>query len=224
MSPPPSTTIQGVNLLPAWRRQARRQRRHLRRWLLACSLYAAALTLTWLGAHWVWTGDERALAQTQSQLEADLKQVDESLAQLRPRLAQVQATLAASRSVGGKPDWSILLNLLAQWLGEDMMLTACQLEPLDAGSPVMPAVPAVPAAPVPPTGSPAASVASSASAPGRYRLRLQGLGRTQQAVSAYVLGLEQTGLFERVKLISTRKEPFGSGQAVGFELECQLRP
>lgn len=217
MSPPPSTTIQGVNLLPAWRRQARRQQRHLRRWLLACSLYASALTLTWLGAHWVWTGDERALAQTQSQLEADLKQVDESLAQLRPRLAQVQATLAASRSVGGKPDWSILLNLLAQWLGEDMMLTACQLEPLDAGSPAMPA------APVPLTGSPAAS-AASASAPGRYRLRLEGLGRTQQAVSAYVLGLEQTGLFERVQLVSTRKEPFGSGQAVGFELECQLRP
>ena len=51
-------------------------------------------------------------------------------------------------------------------------------------------------------------------------LRLAGVGRSQAAVSQFVLRLEQLGLFDRVTLLDTRREPFGADSAVGFRAVC----
>jgi hypothetical protein len=46
------------------------------------------------------------------------------------------------------------------------------------------------------------------------------VGRSQAAVSQFVLRLEQLGLFDRVTLLDTRREPFGADSAVGFRAVC----
>jgi Tfp pilus assembly protein PilN len=53
-------------------------------------------------------------------------------------------------------------------------------------------------------------------------LELTGFAHTQREVSEFVLRLEQTPLFEKVKLIDTRREPFLRGSAIGFRVECEL--
>jgi hypothetical protein len=55
-----------------------------------------------------------------------------------------------------------------------------------------------------------------------YTLTLRGLGRTQSAVSQFVLRLEKLGPFDRVKLIDTRREPFLENEAFAFHVECDM--
>jgi hypothetical protein len=53
----------------------------------------------------------------------------------------------------------------------------------------------------------------------RGGLQIEGYGLTQQAVSQFVIRLEQVGLFRTVKLTETRREPLGTGHAVAFRVE-----
>jgi hypothetical protein len=55
---------------------------------------------------------------------------------------------------------------------------------------------------------------------GAYVVRMAGHGRSQPSVSALTLRLEECGLFSHVKVLSARREPYLSGQAIRFELEC----
>lgn len=206
--------IQGVNLIPAHRRVAQLWRRRTRSWGVAVAIYALAIGGVWAGAHVVWSGSDRALARDLAEVNTQLEDAQRMVTQLRPRLAEAQTTLAATRSVGTKPDWSLLLGVLARLLGEETVLTACELEPV---------ITAAPTASVKLPGQDAKpSAVGPSQAVRRYVLRLRGLGRTQSAVSDYVLRLEQAGLFEKVTLIDTRTEPFMDGHAVAFRVECLL--
>ncbi|MEX0745547.1 MAG: PilN domain-containing protein [Phycisphaeraceae bacterium] len=197
--------MQAVNLIPDARRDARRSRRHARRWSVAGVIYALALVGIWLIAQSIFGGADRALAEQLNDIDKQRASAAEQIRKLEPRLAEAQTTLAASRSVGSQPDWSLLLNLLAQQLGEEVLLTSCRLEPASATGPV---------AARPADGQPQQ----------HYRVRLAGLGLSQRDVSDYLLRLEKTGLFSRVTLIDTRKEPFRDTLAVGFRMECELEP
>lgn len=208
-----SQGIRGVNLVPKHRRAARRRRRHLHRWSVATALYAIAILGVWAGAHLVWSGADRALAADLRDAAVRVKEVNQELAELRPQLAEAQTTLAASRSIGSKPDWSLLLDLLANLLGEELVLTKCELAPGAAGFANANPPPALP------VGGSAVLAPPSGSQRG-YRLTLQGFGQSQAAVSTFVLRLEQTGLFDRVQLIDTRTEPYMNGHAAGFRVEC----
>ncbi len=53
-------------------------------------------------------------------------------------------------------------------------------------------------------------------------LSISGLGRSQPAVSQFVLRLEAMHLFARVTLLDTNRETFLGGEALGFRIDCSL--
>ena len=73
----------------------------------------------------------------------------------------------------------------------------------------------------PPAGVGAAAPNPAASRSGPdVLLEVVGIGRSQLAVSQHVLRLEQTGLFSKVNLIDTGREPFLNTNAIGFRIQC----
>ena len=117
---------------------------------------------------------------------------------------------AANRAVGEQPDWSALLRLISASLGEDLVLTRCRLGPeghLGRGLRKRPA-----------------PVRPSVGKRRRFALELSGLGRSQKAITRFLLRLEKARLFEQVSLLRTAREPFLTGSAIRFDVRCLMGP
>jgi hypothetical protein len=50
------------------------------------------------------------------------------------------------------------------------------------------------------------------------------LAQSQLAVTKFVLRLEKVGLFSKVTLLDTSREPFRETEATSFRLECIIDP
>lgn len=196
-------SLQGINLLPTARREARVFRKCVRNWAIGCTAYAVAIAIFWGTVAHTQNNADSELAQEIQRTQQHVIDAKAHLDQLQPRVATARTTLAATRSVGTQPDWSLLLGLLADQLGEQMILTSCKLTPVFK--------------PVSLVGT-----ASDSDIPQAYQLDLSGLAQTQAAVSAYTLRIEQLKLFEKVMLIDTRTEPILDQEAVGFRVQCTL--
>lgn len=196
----------GVNLIPMERVMVHVRRARVRRWVFVCTAYAGVLTVAWSTTQVVQGGGRSALAAELAHLDQRIADDAAATKQLQPKLAAAIATIEAGRSVGNQPDWSLLLTLLGQFLGDNSVLRSCELVNTQA-----------PAAPK-------SDKDEKPSAPqGRsYRLNLAGVARSHAAVLGFVRELEECGLFQNVTLIETRPEAFGTGTAVGFRVECGL--
>lgn len=186
----------GVNLIPQARIDAARRRSRLCAWSAGCAAYAVAAVAVWSVTRVVDEGADASLAQDMARIQEQTDRDRQAAAQLKPRLTQAMATLAASRSVGNQPDWSLLLALLAEGLGDEAVLSVVRLDQ---------------------------AAAPNSAAPQRsYTLHVEGLGRSHATVLEYVRQLEETGLFQSVTLIETRQESFLDGTAVAFSVDCAL--
>ena len=58
--------------------------------------------------------------------------------------------------------------------------------------------------------------------PKRYILDISGFGRSQKAISQFVLRLEGSTLFEKVTAVKTNREAFMAGKAMAFQIRCLL--
>lgn len=192
----------GVNLIPEARRRAKRCRRRMLFWAKTWVVYAALWAAAYAAADLVTAGDDRALRRERDQVMLDLDSANKGLSAMRDRIGAGRSRLQAGLMVGGQPDWSLLLAYLAETTGDEAVLRGVRLD-------------------VPTGGVPAAAKAE-AEGPAPVKLELTGFGRTQTVVTELVLRLEQTPIFERVRLIDTRREPFRSGTAVAFRIECVL--
>ena len=120
--------------------------------------------------------------------------------------------LSVNKAMGKQPDWSVLLVVLARELGDEIVLNECKLSLLDTGK----------------SGSGGSAEPSDHSVKDiplgqrRYRLDMSGFGRTQMAVSRFVLRLERIGLLEKVKLTKSNRRTFMTGKAVAFRIECAI--
>ncbi len=217
--------IEQANLIPPVRQTARRRRSRVRFWISACTVYALVLVAAGGALQSVLGSTDSVLESEVSALSTEISGTKREVAQVQPKLVEAKLTLAASQAVGSQPNWSVLLTLLADALrdpssadGEsDLVLSACELErvsELPSGVPLAIA------------GGGAASAggeaAKSMTGKRRFSLRVAGVGKTQAVISQYVLRLEQTGLFERVTLLETKRTPFVNGEAVAFRLDCLL--
>jgi hypothetical protein len=209
--------IRSVNLIPQPRIDARRRRERARRWVMASGAYGTALVLCWMGVRAAWGGPSVAIAQELAETRTQLEDTRAAIDLLQPRLADANTTLAASRTIGDQPDFSILLGVLANLLGDETVLRSVDVVPIDP-----PTEQPNPAQPAAAASESDAQARLEVKAPLAYDLRIEGLGRSQSVVSEYVLRLERCGLFSRVKLLDTRKEPFHQGQAVAFRVGCVL--
>lgn len=194
-----------VNLIPSHRRDAQARTSRLRAWSFCGGAYALLLILACALSYAIWGGDQAAVA---AQSERALRQVDEAqrvVAKLQPELNEAQARLGMIRLIDDQPDWSVLLRLLAKSSTDEVVLSQCRLD-VSAES-------AKPRGAALPTTKPDSAT---------HVLTVTGYGVSQAAVSHFVLRLEEAKLFDQVNLIKTSREPYASGEAFAFRVECPL--
>jgi hypothetical protein len=199
--------MKAINLIPAARRDAKRRRKHRNVCATACGAYAALLAGA-LGVAYLVLSREAGepVAARLTSAGAEIDRVQKQIAAARAELAASNATIEANRTVAEQPDWSVLLALLAQTTGDDVVLRSVVVAP--------PPGAAIPSAT---QGKPA----SPAAAPDVV-LEISGVGQTQLAVSQHVLRLEQTGLFSKVTLVDTGREAYVNSNVIAFRLQCQF--
>ncbi|HZL38511.1 MAG TPA: PilN domain-containing protein [Tepidisphaeraceae bacterium] len=198
-----------MNLIPASRRDAKRRRLHTRWCAAGCAVYAAAALAGAVACQLSWGGARPALA-------AQIHAADEQVSRAKARAAVTHAHLAAAhtamdadRQIAEQPDWSHLLGVLARQSGDQIVFNSCAVGPNLQADASPAAVP--PAAKTPGSGASRTALA----------LTVSGFGRSQLAISQFVLRLEKTGLFARVA-VQTHRETYLGGEAVSFQLICSL--
>ena len=201
-----------VNLIPRARRQQRRRRLHQRRWITASAGYALFIVVALVVAKLVSATDAGAIDQQIALANATITTDRATVVDLRRQLQESAALLKAQYAVQGQPDWGILLALLAEATGDEVVLRECRLQHSSGGAGTAPGVPRA-----------ASGSRVETGIPPTY-LELGGLGRSQNTVTQFVLRMDEIPLFKKVKLQDTRREPFGNGHAVAFRIVCLLDP
>ena len=201
-----------VNLIPAARLIRKRRHARLSIWTKVSLGYALLLVCALGASRWIWNCDDAAVSH---QLDAASRKIEDSAASitdLQGKLTEARATLNAARAVGNQPDWSALLVLLTHKLEDQVVLDSCELRPLiDEQTRSK-------------NGSGSSETAKTQVPLGgrRYELVLSGYGRTQTAVSQFVLRLERIDLFSTIKLTRSNRGPFMTQEAVAFCIECSM--
>lgn len=197
-----------INLIPAYRIDAWRQRMRVRRWIAGSSIYALIALIAAMTAAALMNQNDRDLTQDIAFTQGKVQSTGSALAALLPELTESKATLDASKAVTRQPDWSLLLTMLAEIRGEKVLLREVELQPISMGESSV-------------TNYPGDQ--SILAHPPGYVVTVEGLGLSQIDISQFVLRMEQTNVFNRVTVLITRREPFHNVDAVAFELECLLR-
>jgi hypothetical protein len=202
--------IAGGNLIPSYRLIARHRRRLLRRWLIAAASFAGSITIAVPAANFSFTEDETLEGQLGA-LEGRIAASQANLRSLHAVSEEARAKLKATRMVENQADWSLLLGVVAGEMSDDVVLRECTLRSADA---VL--------GPVPGGTAGAAPATPGSAGPEEYVVEIRGYGRTQTAVSHFVLRLERSGLFAKVTLEESRREGFLDGDAISFRLRCRI--
>ncbi len=191
-----SMTIEG-NLLPESIRAARAARGRLRAWVMAGVVVAVVLGLGDLGLRVVVLGPDASEQRAHDQLvkrDADLRDQLEGFALV---LADVRRRTALTAQVTTRPDWGLLLAALAAERYEDGD---------DTTSDVMLTSCAV----------------NELTKEDGVRIEISGLSLSQASVQRYVIALEETGLFDKVVLIDTRRAISAGGERLAFNLAAEI--
>lgn len=180
------------NLLPPHRITAKRRRRATRRWVAIDATYLALLVIG--GAAYAWSVTGPSEADGRHNTVADVARLNKSLTHLKQQAATLDAQLKSAQEITDRPDWSVLLAVLAGTLGDDVVLNAVDCSTAaNAGSDALP-----------------------------QTCRLGGVGRTQGAVTQFAVRIEQLSLFARVRLTQTAPQTFYGGQGIGFTIVCDF--
>jgi hypothetical protein len=214
--------MNSVNLIPAPRLATQKRRVHLRRCAAVCCAWALASAVAAGAAHAMWRqADDPQAEERLSTVADDVERTERAISTAKMQLAAAQSTLRANEAIASQPDWSILLAVLARGIGDDVVLRNCHVHPVGAAagrradSRRTPTAPAAPAA-----GAAATATAAEDSTP--FVLEANGIARTLAGAHRFVRDLERTGLFARVTLLDTTREPFLTEGAIAFRLECSL--
>jgi len=202
-----------VNLIPAGRLAGRRRRRRLCLWVAVCGVYAALVAAGSLTFHVAHAGEGRSMAE---HLEAAARQIERDnrvLLEIRRQLAETMTALETTTAIHGQPDWGKLLTGLSLQVGDQIVLSRCQLTTLTADKKVIT---------VEGSGSLPAGPLGTFLTGCRHTLVLNGFGKSQESVSRFVLRLEESGAFDLVRLVNSSRQTFLTGEAVAFGVECHF--
>ena len=133
----------------------------------------------------------------------ELSRYEAESSRVRSQMAAVDREINAARSLSEQPDLSRLLGVVSRATDEQIVLGRCEMSEAK------------------PAGSSGGSVSTD---PGPVTLRLEGYGKTQVAVAGFVLRLETTGVFDRVSLVQSRREPVLNTDSTAFEIVCLMQP
>ena len=202
-----------VNLIPAGRLLARRRKGRIYVWAALGGLYACLIAAGSVTFHVAHAGEARSQSRQLEAVNQQIEQDNRAMLGLRRQLAETATALGTTRAIRGQPDWSQLLTGLAGQLGEEIVLSRCQLTTLTADKKVVTAEESgwVPALPL--------GVFLNGC---RHTLLLNGYGKSQESVSRFVLRLEGSGAFDLVRLVNSSRQTFLKGEAVAFSVECHM--
>lgn len=187
--------MSNINLIPLRRRDAKRRRRHIRWCAVGCCAYALAATAAGAAAIYTWGGEDLVVADQLAHVEQDIQRNEHAAAAARTNLAATQLVLESTRQIVERPDWSQLLALLAGESNQQVMLRSCQLRP---------------------------KLSRMGDAAPGFLVTAVGITRSPSDAQEYAVRLQGTGMFDRVTLLDTRREPFLAMEASTFRLECEL--
>jgi len=202
-----------MNFIPAERLRAKHCKARFHLWMVICGTYIALLMVASLGGRVLCPDPDTGLAKQLAAAETQIKLNDDAMLELRRTLAGMTAAMETSRAIHHQPNWSRLLVGLVHEMGQELVLSRCQLVALrEDGKPLTELWNEAMLA------KPLCVVLSKH----QYQLVLQGFGQTQKSVSRFVLGLEGIGLFNQVRLINSSRQTFLDSQAVAFTVECSF--
>ncbi|MEM9915026.1 MAG: PilN domain-containing protein [Planctomycetota bacterium] len=183
----------GVNLIPAPIRARRQERRRVGQGLIATAIYLSLLFVATTG--YLALNAPRSADAAAAELAVDTERVAvlrKQVVTLKQNLIEADRQLAGGRVLSERPDWSTLLRLVALAAGDEVVLNDFAL------------------------GTTGPTIEAGAS------VTLGGIATDPWTVSSFALRLEETGLFDEVKIESSRREPFGDRTATAFTLRCEL--
>lgn len=204
-----------INLLPRHHLHRLAHARVLRRWTAGIMagvvvVGSACFTLSQVG-----TSDDQSLRNELQKIEAQLAQGESEHTKTLAALHQIEADTQLRDAVNLPPDYARLLGVVAQGFGEDAILTSLKW---DATAP-------------PPIAAPSRVVAAPAAKPTEttvvprptvLQLELAGLARTRPVLAAVVQRLENSGLFDEVRLLKSNREGLLTGDATAFQVVCVM--
>ncbi len=190
--------MQGVNLIPAPRRIAKRRRAHVRWCFAGCIAYAALAVSGAATCRVIWGAEDPSLDREIARAGSEIERLDSEVRTLGAQLVENRSNEAANKQILGQPDWSLLMAVIGHETGSDIILRSCTLHPVFDNK----------------TGSQKQMTG--------LVLSLSAYGRSNIAVSQFVLRLEQTKLFSQVMLIDSTREALPNGEAFAFKLDCPL--
>jgi len=202
-----------VNLVPVPRQVQKCRRARIRLWLKMSGAYVTVIALALFFVYTIWKVDNAALAKDLDTTALRVKQHSSSMLRLRKELARITTILQTSRAIKRQPDWSKLLVIIADTLGQDIVLNQCEVVTLDQNGREI-------------SGDQQESLSSQAVtsllSARQYRLTLAGFGRQHSAVSKFVVQLEQSGLFNSVSLLNNQRQDLLDQSVIVFSIECQM--
>ncbi|HEX8324423.1 MAG TPA: PilN domain-containing protein [Tepidisphaeraceae bacterium] len=188
------------NLLPVQRQHAKRRGRATRRWVVINCVYGSLLAA--VGCVYAWAAVDFGQPASVAAVAVDIEKANTRLTGLRQESLSLKAMLQSVADVSSRPDWSVLLAAVSQTLGDDVVLNSLTSASDSTAT------------------TPVASAASGEGTP--RRVQIGGVGRTQQAVTQFVLRIESMGFFDRVQLLQTTPRPWQGSDGIGFQVVCTL--
>lgn len=214
-----------VNVLPRARRLRLARRAHARAWTAACLGWAGVLGIGVMGYRAAEAPSQAgpARAVDPATLQRRLADANSQLRLVRADLQSAKARVAVASSIENHPDWSRLLRLLAGLRGDEVQLRSVEAS-LEAPPPPPPGARGArqPAGGASGSSAGASNAKASAPRPERYAVRLEGLAKGPESVTAFVLALERLGLFSAVRLVETKPKDYFGLPMAGFRVECVL--
>jgi hypothetical protein len=195
--------MNSTNLLPLCRQLRGARSARIRNWSVAVGALIALSVATYAGCVFALTDSAAPSPADFSRVARELAQFNGEAGRIRGQLAAAQREVYSAQSLSEQPDLSLLLGLISSKADERIILSRCELSESQPGE---------------------KGVEAESASIGGAVLRLDGFGRTQSAVAAFVLQLETAGMFDRVALLQSHSQPVLGTDAAAFRIECMMQP
>ena len=119
-----------MNLIPAGRLASRRRNTRLYVWAAICGAYAMCLIAGSATLQALRASEDRNLNGQCATLAQQVEQDNRDLLASRKELAEATTALETTRAIHHQPDWSKLFLGLSDRLGDEIVLSRCQLTTL----------------------------------------------------------------------------------------------
>ena len=202
-----------INLIPSPRLERRRRKVRMRLWTAICVTYLILLTVLALLAHIFWRDVDDSVIEELTFASARITDYNTTISELREQLKKAEVELKIDKLISSEPDWAKLLVLVGDELKGEIVLDNCQLATFNKNHQDMMNNLQELLSSSPP---------SIFMAERRYRLELSGFGRTQTSVVQFALRLEQMQMFDKVEIVTSRRQAFLNSNAVAFAIECEI--